>query len=199
MKHSGPLIRDTHCCLSVRTSMKIFFKLFLATAIPFGLFYGVWMSFFVWSKKAYPWFAGVVGGVLAGIFFGLFMTTAFLAIARHQSKRRFGKGNLPALRQERQLVVDLSYAQAFGKAKEALGRVKAKIRKMDESAGIIEAKTPFGWHGAGELVTIQVVKRKEDKSQMRIESRPFLKTTIFDGGRNFDLVEKVKSILTTKT
>lgn len=176
--------------------MKRFLKLFLATGIPFGLFWGIWMYHAVWSKKGIPLNVCVLVSILAGLLFGLFMAI-FFRLSENYALKKMGK-NLSAIsvKQIKEFTLTISQSDALKKAKEKLPLLKAKVKSFDEENGIIIAKTGMSWKSFGEILSITVKKDDENQTRIRIESRPTLSTTMVDYGKNLENVEKLYNLMT---
>jgi hypothetical protein len=69
--------------------------------------------------------------------------------------------------------------------------ITAKIIEDNEQNGHIKAKTPMSVWGWGEVVEIDVSAVDNNKSQITVTSRPSLKTTLVDYGKNTENVEKI--------
>ena len=80
--------------------------------------------------------------------------------------------------------------EIFIKELEEISRVK-KWRIMSKGADYINFKTRFTWKSWGEYISITILK----DNIVEISSKPIIKSTVLDYGKNMDNIRMIKSIL----
>lgn len=163
------------------TYLKVFLKIFLSGAIMFGLPVGLFFSL------AYNFPLNVIAGVLSGIFFGL--AVAFISAP----KQIDSEGKEIPVRHQAGVELDLPYEKAFEKCLQTV-RLLERVNKVseDKSKGIIKADVNFSWtKGSGDIVEINLERKEDNKTFVRINSKPWLPITVADGGRNIHNVDQI--------
>ena len=176
--------------------MNIYLKLFLATGIPFGIFMGIFYSF------RYGFSSGLADGLFAGIFFGGFMSLILGFLHSRSVKRMpYGKSKEAMdVHHVRNIELRVSYDKAFDLCIESLNLIKrSKIRKEDRSQGKIDARAGINWKTWGDLISLDVRKKDNDRTQVIVLSRPVVRTTLVDYGKNLENVERISSFLKEKS
>jgi len=79
----------------------------------------------------------------------------------------------------------------FVRCRDAIDKIGAKIEKVDDKPGIIEASTGISWKSWGEKILIQLAKQGDDKIEVQIHSRPRWKRTIVDYGKGRENLDKI--------
>ena len=168
--------------------MSRYLKLFLATGIPFGISMGMFYSL-------HGVFEGLMVGLLAGLFFGGFMSL-LLGFLHTWSVKRISSGKseeATSVHHVRSVELRLPYDKAFNLCIESLSLLKKyRIIEEDRSQGKIVAKTGMTWKSWGEVITFEVGEIGNDRTQIEVSSRPAVRTTLVDYGKN---LENVKTII----
>ena len=168
--------------------MRIYLKLFLGMGIPFAIF----MSFFYSLRFGFR--SGIIRGIFSGIAFGLFMSIT-LGWLHHRSIKKMpfaNSENQVGVHQMRTLRVKLPYETAFGLCKNSLRMIKkGTIQNENSSAGRIEAKAGMTWKTWGERISFDVRKISDRESEVEVSSRPIIRTTLVDYGKNLENVERI--------
>ncbi len=167
-------------------------KLFLATGIPFGIFMGIFNSF------KYGIFSSLVAGVVGGIFFGGFMSL-ILGFLHRRSIRRMSSGKSEeamGVHHVRNVELRLPYDKAFDLCIESLSLIKkCKIQNENRSQGKIVTKAGMTWKTWGDVISFEICKTGNDGIQVEVSSRPALRTTLVDYGKNLENVETIVGFL----
>lgn len=151
--------------------MKLYLKLFLAMAIPYTL---VMMLFTLNPGLA----------LVSGILYGGAMSLLFGTI-QHLSFRGKKADAEHSVRQSRTLEIDHNIDDTFNLCLEAYTVLKrAVIKKVDRQAATIEVRTGANLRTYGELITIKIAPLDAHTSTVTISSRPRVKSTMIDYGRN---------------
>lgn len=172
--------------------MNRYLRLFLATGIPFGIFMGIFYSL----RYGFP--SGLVDGLFKGIFFGLFMSL-ILGFLHSRSVKRMPSGKSEkaiGVHHVRNVELQFPYDKAFNLCIESISLIKkCKIQKEDRSQGKIVAKTGMTWKTWGDVISFEVRKIDNDRTQVLVSSRPAVRTTLVDYGKNLENVERISSFL----
>lgn len=167
-------------------------KSFLLMGIPFGICMGLLQA----SEHGAS--AGLTKGITSGIFFGGSMTLV-LGFLQRRSVRNVSPGNSADamdVHQVRKLELRLPFDQAFDLCIESLGEIKrGKVRSQERSAGKIVAKTGMTWKTWGDTITFDLRKTGDDSVQIEVSSRPALRMTMYDYGKNLENVEALVGFL----
>ena len=98
---------------------------------------------------------------------------------------------LDCVRQEHSRDLNLPYEQAFRACGSALDNMALREVQSDESSGAITAKTKMTWKSFGEIIDIRIIGLNENKTRIEVQSRPLLRTTMVDYGKNLENIEKI--------
>lgn len=158
--------------------------LFLVTSIPYGLAMGI---IFVndkneWLKKS----------LVSGIIFGLLMTV-ILSIIQWINQRRLGqkKGKLKVNNTVRFEIED-SKQEILELCEKSLVNIKkCIIEKSNLDEGTLTAKTGGTWLTWGEFILFQLEFIDDNKWMVNVSSRPIVKTTVIDYGKNRDNIQRI--------
>jgi len=171
--------------------MKRYLKLFLASAIPFGISMGIFNSF------QHGIHSGLVAGVVSGVFFGGLMSV-ILAFLHSRTVRRmpYGKSEeAMGVYHIRNVELMLPYDKAFDLCVEALSMIKnCKVQDEDRSQGKILGKAGKTWKTFGDTISFELTKIGNE-IQIEVSSRPTVPTTLVDYGKNLENVNKIEGFL----
>lgn len=178
---------------------KLYLKLFLGTGIPFGIIFGIIYSI-IYSLEYDDFFIGIgiLAGLFGGIFYGVFMS--LILGSRHiRSVKRLQYRNSEdamGVHHVRNVELQLPYDKAFDLCIESIRLIKkSKIQKKDISQGKITAKAGMTWKTWGDLISFDIRKIDNEKTQVIVSSRPTLRATLVDYGKNLENVERIISFL----
>lgn len=166
----------------------MYIKTFLQTGVPFGL---MMVGLDVVSGDGFS-----VGKFLfLTCFFGLGMSIMGVTFQRYALEKlgiyKISEANLKVT-QERSVSSTLSKA-------ELIQRLKAdpSIAKMDmvENENEIHLRTGFSWASWGEVIKIVEKHSLDDHFEYAVSSRPKLKTTLVDYGRNLENILKIEKVM----
>lgn len=162
--------------------MKVYLKLFLAAAIP----YTIALSLFMRNSPLAIGLGIGLGVAIAGIF-------GTLQIRSMKGKKKADETY--AVNQSREIDIDLPFEQALELTRAAvLSITGAKILKEtspDDGAAIIAAQRGLNWETYGENIKLYLEQIDADSTMLRVESRPRLRTTLIDYGRNLHNVNAI--------
>jgi len=98
--------------------------------------------------------------------------------------------------QVRNVELRCSYDKAFSLCIEALGLIeKCKIEKEDLGPGKIVARTGATWKTWGDLISFEIRKAGKDEIVVELSSRPAVRMTMVDYGKNLENVETITAFL----
>ena len=172
--------------------MNLYLKLFLAMGISFGIFMGIFYSF----QFGFPLGMGI--GMVTGIFFGG-LISLILGFLHNQSVKRISSGKYKqtlSVHHTRHVKLRLPYDRVFDLCLESLTSIeKCKIQKEDRHEGRIIAKAVMTWKTWGDVILFKIQRISNDEIQVEVSSRPALRTTLVDYGKNLENVQKIVRFL----
>ena len=170
---------------------KLFLISFLATSVP----YGIMMYFFEYSDNVNNNEQILWQPIISAVIFGLLMSFFFSVM----QKRRLKKAGYPKLtdnllkvRQTKTTETNLTQDEIFEVIKVSNEFKKSKIKSLTNSIIIRKKMSWFSW---GEIITILFDEKESNK--IRIESKPYLPTTLIDYGVNINNVNNVIKVIKT--
>ena len=172
--------------------MKTYLKIFLATGIPFGIVTGIFYGF------QFGFFSSLVGGLIGAIIFGGLMSLVLGFLHRWSVKQIASDKSEAAMGiyQVRNIELWLPYNRAFTLCIRSLDSIKkCKIHREDRSLGKIAAKTGMTWKTFGDVISFEVFSIDDDRTHIKILSRPLVRTTLVDYGKNLENVETIVRII----
>lgn len=114
------------------------------------------------------------------------------------SKDQRDTGKASEVRQQRQLTVFLSYDQSFTACEDALALIGARVIEESTAKGIIRARTGFSWRSFGEIITIHLRQATDNLVEIEVNSRPSVRTTLVDYGKNWNNVKAISDFLSLR-
>ena len=156
--------------------------------VPFAIMEGLFFSL----RIGFWW--GMVRGLFSGILFGLLMSIT-LGWLHHRSIKKlpFATGEYQAgVHQVRTLRVHLPYEASLALCKDSLRVIKkSTLQNEDGSVGRLDAKTGMTWKAWGERISFGVQRISDTESEIEVTSRPIIRTTLIDYGKNLENVEEI--------
>jgi hypothetical protein len=162
-----------------------------------GLFFGFFQAVLVLAQGGPPGKAIGVG-VVAGLFFGLSMAVVLSAMHRWGMKKRgFDPGSSDSSVDVRErITLPLASDQALALCRSAVEQVpKARGVRVNAESATLAARVGMSWASFGEHIECRV-QPGDGGSTLEIRSRPALRTTIVDYGKNRENVERIRAVLT---
>jgi hypothetical protein len=163
-------------------TMKVYLKLFLAAMIPYAL------AFSVMTRNT-----GMAIGV--GVVLGLIIAGIFGTLQIRSMKGKKKADETYAVNQEREMEIDLPFDRALELTRTAVlsisGATIMKEYSPEEGAVVIGARTGLNWETYGEKIGLYLERIDADTTLLRVESRPRLRTTLIDYGRNLHNVNAI--------
>lgn len=156
------------------TTMPVW-SLSLRVLTIFGLPSGIAVGLLTWNP---------VVGILAGSFSGAWMAAAM--VWPYARKGLIVDSSVPGVRQECAFVVPGTSPELANVVEVALfERLHALSKRTEADHGItIRARTPVSWESWGEVIAVEIVPAAERCVEVRVASRPAVRSTLADYGRN---------------
>ena len=152
--------------------MNKYILLFLICTIPYGL-----ISTYIFND--------LLIGISSGLFFGIVMTVILGGL-------HYFVGKNAAVNQAEKLLIPHPYEQAFNLVRTSIeDSIQGKLIASNTNTGVITAKTRMSWLSWGEKITISLEKDTDSTTNVWIQSKPFIRTTIVDYGKNKDNINKL--------
>lgn len=89
--------------------------------------------------------------------------------------------------EEKSFDVAIDYQAAFDRAKNTLPLIGARMDYCNASEGIIKASTGRSWKSFGEIIEIKIGKNRN--TTIHVQSKPLVKFTVMDCGRNYENIQ----------
>ena len=142
----------------------------------------------------------IISGLVSGIIFGLLMSISIGIISffykKYTSTFLFSKNKV---HQAEEITVNIPIDKAFEICIKSITQInKGKIIKLDKTDRIIEGRAGMSWKSTGEKININLYKNNNNLTLIRISSKPLLKTTIIDLGKNLENVNTIKNYIINK-
>jgi hypothetical protein len=167
-------------------------KIFLATGIPFGIFSAVLFS------HLYGFSAGLPAGLLSGLFLG-FLMFIILGFLHSRAVEKIGGDRSEAavaICQVREIELQLHYDKAFDLCMKSLRLIgRCRIQNEDRYEGKITAKSSINWKTWGDTITFEITGISNEKTALKVSSRPTSRSTLVDYGKNLHNVKTIISFL----
>lgn len=175
--------------------MNRYMKLFLVLGISFGGSMGILLAF------RHGLYFGIIIGIIAGVCFGGIMAS-ILGLIHSRSVQRISHESTNQdmdVEHIKSIELKIPYNVAFEFCLEALDSIKKyKIKKKNKSRGSIYVKTGMTWKTWGDNILFKLFKINEKSTRVEISSKPTVRTTLIDYGKNLDNIENIISYLKSK-
>lgn len=173
----------------MKAATLLYSKSFLVTTIAFGIL----MILFEYAIGSD---IDILSFLLTTILFGLTMSLVFVALQISELKR-LGVKELTSeslsVEQKKSFVSKLTKQKAFERININPVFSKMNIRKTDNGLRI---KTPITMKSFGEIITIEYRQAlANDPLEITVTSRPKIKTTMVDLGKNMENVNELYKLL----
>lgn len=168
--------------------MKVFPKLFLIWVVFLSVFMGAsgWLL--------YGTLRGVATGAAMGAVSGLAVGLLHYWLVRRMSSGK-SEGAM-GLHHVRTVELRLPYDKAFDLCVESVGTIRrCTVRKEEREAGKISARAGINWKTWADTISFEVRNLGNGGIQVEVSSRPTIRMTVVDFGKNLDNVEKISGFL----
>src|SRR5262249_19892077 len=117
---------------------------------------------------------GIVAGAVSGCTFGF--TSGLVNVIAVRLWSEFLDGR--SVRQLKTIIVKDSFDAVFDRCLSSMeGLAELRVVRIDRLVGIIQARRRMTWKTFGDEITIQVSSINHIESEVKIESRPWMRTT----------------------
>jgi hypothetical protein len=155
---------------------------FFVTFIPFGLIMGLLLKPFTI-------------GIMLALFYSVLTTVILSLIQRVNLKRTGQSGEKINVNNEIVLEIAASKQEAFQLCTHALGEVeKCSIGLSNLNKGILTATTGVNWLTWGDELSVHI-EHLGGHCTVKLTSRPKVKTTVMDYGKNRDNIKRMVQYL----
>ena len=167
---------------AIRTENAVWFltKIFVVFGVSFALLTGSY-DYFARGHTENLWFRRV--------FFGGMMTVV-IGLPHLLRARRFGVAGALSVNQAATATIAVPVNVAVKAAESVLARMRARsIRTTRDGVPVILARMPISFRSFGERVRVSFASTSEGSVRVDVQSRPWLRTTICDYGKNLENIE----------
>ncbi len=100
------------------------------------------------------------------------------------------------VRQRRELTLPLPPAEAYTLCLRSLETIpNCMLPTQNAAVGRITARTGVSWRSWGDEIAFQLYSEEGTSTRVEITSRPVVRTTLVDFGKNLENVEKIAEFL----
>lgn len=168
--------------------MKQFLYTFLSTSIPFGFFMGL---LFKHVGKSF-----LLTAVLFGALFGLAMATILWLIQAYHLKKTGNWGAEVKLINHAEIELSGTKQEVLDRCRRALDEINnCTLLERNLEEGLIRAKAGMTMYTWGDDITIRIEQNGDDRFKVLMTSRPSIRTTLVDYGKNLDNINRMKHFL----
>ena len=132
-------------------------------------------------------------------FYGFFFLFLAIGLVHYWLVRRMPSGKSEGamgVHHVRSVELRLPYDKAFELCVESLSTIKrCTIRNEERAQGKILARAGINWKTWGDVLSFELRDRGDEGTQIEISSRPAIRVTFVDFGKNLDNVEKISGFL----
>jgi len=167
-------------------------KIFLATAIPFGISMAVLFSIIYGINAGLPFglISGLIFGFIMFIILGFLHGRAVQKIAGNRSGESMGTFHV------QKIELRLPYDRVFDLCIRSLDLIgRCRVQEENRSKGMIIAKSSVNWKTWGDTITFDITGTGNDGAAVKVSSRPTSWSTIVDYGKNLENVKTIVSFL----
>ena len=181
-------------------------KIFLFCFIAFGIVTlpvtlivsGIVLGEFIRRENVfilqYGWVVFVVLPVVAGILFGLPMALVLGILQYHHVRKIIKSGPINlSVKQSREMI--LPSDRIVEKCRAAIVESGAGILEKNSNRDAIAARSPSSWKSWSEDIRVEIADIGAGRSKIIVSSRPSVKTTLVDYGKNYENVERLCNLL----
>jgi hypothetical protein len=170
----------------MRSYLRLFLKLFIAETIALGLLVSILAVI-----QDTPVSAALTNGLLVGAILGFILSLVASLLHLRSVKAILLEGYEEALgvHHKRSVDLQLSRDEAFDLCLDLLESINGYQVQMERAEGKVVARVAA--IGKRDVITLSLDKSTGGKARLIISSRPALRTTMIDFGRNLKNVEKL--------
>ena len=165
--------------------LNLYFKAFLASFLP-GFFLYLMLNY----EKPHVSIPAFLVGLVTGI------TLLFFALLHHllAAKKTGDTGEAMKVRHQRDLDLKMTDREAFNLFKDYALEMNYKIKEERTNAFLL-CKTPFSLKTFGTLLSFEITSANNNVTHVKINTAPWISTTIIDFGDSLDRIQKAEEYL----
>ena len=155
-----------------------------------------------WNPRRLLWIQGAIGAVylvilwLLGFRLPYVLVMAGLGIVIGMLGTLFLRHKPPSrVMKSASIVIAEQRSEAVRRCLGVLQNIGARIARVDQELGLIQARMPMSFWSWGNIVNITVASDKSDRSEIRVSSDSIMPSALLDFGVNARLVRRVISQL----
>lgn len=157
-----------------------------------SLFYGLIMGFLL-SSNDRPFF---LDALVSGILFGAVVIIIMMIVQKLHLRKTGNAGKKVQLINQAEFKLEGTKEQVIELCRNSLDSIKnSSVLEINREAGLIRAKAGMTWYTWGDEITFQIESIGDHNYSVSVTSRPMVKTTLIDYGKNLDNIQKIKSYL----
>jgi hypothetical protein len=135
---------------------------------------------------------GFAIGVVEGLIFQLWAEIRTRKLSKSKNAEDY------SVQQKREVVVLTNFEAALDLCRQTISDLGAKIKSEKPAERIIKAKTRMNFHSFGTAITFNLKPINENLTEIEIQTRPSIRTTIVDYGESYKTIEKIVETLKEK-
>ena len=124
--------------------------------------------------------------LLGGCFFSV-TTLSILTLIDYSFAKNYKRAKTIFPVEEKSFDVTIDFQTAFERLKNTLPLIGARMDYCNVTEGIIKASTGWSWKSWGEIIEIKIIKNKY--TTIHVKSKPLVRTTALDFGRNYENIQ----------
>ncbi|MEO6132370.1 MAG: hypothetical protein ABIQ02_11015 [Saprospiraceae bacterium] len=168
--------------------LKLYFKIFLFTGIPFGL---ISLGFDLLSEESHFAIAYLFRTIFFGFFMSLTLGTIQISKLKSYGLKHITSENL-RINQHTSLQSGLSKMDLINKIKSDPVFQKMTLDETEDGIVLNASMSFWSW---GEIIRINIQPLTLDLNEFKIVSSPKLKIAIIDNGKNYQNVARLKKLI----
>lgn len=173
----------------IKPLTRLYLKIFIATGFSFGI-----ISLIIDLYKGTE--IELWKYIFSTFFFGLLMSLVLVYLHKNKLKKsginEINEANLKVT-QSRDIQTDLNKSELIKKLNEDPSIRKMKIKEIEN--GIVISTKMTLW-SLGEIIKIELKSTKDSVFEYNVSSRPKLKITLIDYGKNIQNIDLIKKVIT---
>jgi hypothetical protein len=147
-----------------------------------------------------PFFLGALAVVVVFSALGFGALAALGTALWHSwSAQRLAAGKSPypdRVLRNRTIELQLPYDQVFNLCIRSLASIsRCRVQQRDFPQGKITARAGANWRTWGDIITFDLCRTEEGGIRVEVCSRPAVRTTLFDYGKNLENIQRISSFL----
>lgn len=173
----------------IKPITKLYLKIFISTGLSFGIITLIIDLYNGTEIELWKY-------IFLTFFFGLLMSLASVYLHKNKLKKsginEINEAHLKVT-QSRDIQTDLNKSELTRKLKEDPSIRKMKIKEIENGIVIRTGMTLWSF---GEIIKIELKSTKDSVFEYNVSSRPKLKITLIDYGKNIQNIDLIRKVIT---